>query len=268
MPLRRYLRLPRWSIGLRAASIFPAPSCLVVAGVILALVPGLPRIALPPNLVLLVFLPPLIYYAAFGMSWQAFRDNLREISLLAVGCVVFTTIVVAAAAHWLIGLPWPVAFVLGAIVSPPDVVAPLAIARRLGVPSRITAVLEGEGLVNDATALVLFKFALTAVLTGVFLARGSDDDICSHCRQRNAVGVRRWLGDVALALLGQRAAHRSHAVAIDAFPSVLDPARCRRIGCSCHGDRRFVCRCQRYRAHTLEDATAGNILLGFRHLSR
>ncbi len=146
----------------------PSPIVLVVAGVILALVPGLPRIALPPNLVLLVFLPPLIYYAAFGMSWQAFRDNLREISLLAVGCVVFTTIVVAAAAHWLIGLPWAVAFVLGAIVSPPDVVAPLAIARRLGVPSRITVILEGEGLVNDATALVLFKFALTAVLTGLF----------------------------------------------------------------------------------------------------
>ena len=146
----------------------PSPIVLVVAGVVLALVPGLPQIALPPNLVLLVFLPPLIYYAAFGMSWQAFCDNLREISLLAVGCVVFTTVVVAAAAHWLIGLPWPVAFVLGAIVSPPDVVAPLAIARRLGVPNRITAILEGEGLVNDATALVLFKFALAAVLTGVF----------------------------------------------------------------------------------------------------
>ncbi|MDQ3189271.1 MAG: Na+/H+ antiporter, partial [Pseudomonadota bacterium] len=146
----------------------PSPIVLVVAGAILALAPGLPRIALPPNLVLLVFLPPLIYYAAFGMSWQAFRENLRPIVLLAVGCVVFTTVVVAAAAHWLIGLPWPVAFVLGAIVSPPDTVAPLAIARRLGVPSRITSILEGEGLVNDATALVLFKFALAAVLTGVF----------------------------------------------------------------------------------------------------
>ena len=146
----------------------PSPIVLVVAGAILALAPGLPRIALPPDLVLLVFLPPLIYYAAFGMSWQAFRNNLRPIVLLAVGCVVFTTIVVAAAAHWLIGLPWPVAFVLGAIVSPPDTVAPLAIARRLGVPSRITSILEGEGLVNDATALVLFKFALAAVLTGVF----------------------------------------------------------------------------------------------------
>jgi len=156
-------------VNLAARSInVPAPILLVVVGTAIALVPGLPRIALPPDLVLLVFLPPLIYYAAFGMSWQAFRDHLRPIVLLAVGCVVFTTIVVAAAAHWLIGLAWPVAFVLGAIVSPPDVVAPLAIARRLGVPTRITAVLEGEGLVNDATALVLFKFAVVAVLTGVF----------------------------------------------------------------------------------------------------
>lgn len=156
-------------VNLAARSInLPAPILLVIVGSAIALVPGLPRIALPPDLVLLVFLPPLIYYAAFGMSWQAFCVNLRPIVLLAVGCVVFTTIVLAAAAHWLIGLAWPVAFVLGAIVSPPDVVAPLAIARRLGVPTRITAVLEGEGLVNDATALVLFKFAAAAVLTGVF----------------------------------------------------------------------------------------------------
>lgn len=156
-------------VNLTARSLnLPSPIVLVVVGALLAAVPGLPRIELPPDLVLLVFLPPLIYYAAFGMSWQAFCQNLRPIVLLAVGCVVFTTVMVAAAAHWLIGLAWPVAFVLGAIVSPPDVVAPLAIARRLGVPSRITAVLEGEGLVNDATALVLFNFALAAVLTGVF----------------------------------------------------------------------------------------------------
>ena len=146
----------------------PSPVLLVVAGIVLAVVPGLPRIALPPNLVLLVFLPPIIYYSAFGMSWQAFCKNLRPITALAVGCVVFTTVTVAAAAHWLIGLSWPIAFVLGAIVSPPDVVAPLAIARRLGIPSRITVILEGEGLVNDATALVLFKFALAAALTGTF----------------------------------------------------------------------------------------------------
>lgn len=146
----------------------PSPVLLVIAGIVLAIIPGLPRIELPPNLVLLVFLPPIIYYAAFRMSWQAFCKNLRPIVLLAVGCVVFTTVTVAAAAHWLIGLTWPVAFILGAIVSPPDVVAPLAIARRLGVPDRISAVLEGEGLVNDATALVLFNFALAAALTGTF----------------------------------------------------------------------------------------------------
>jgi len=121
-------------LNLIARSIdVPSPIVLVVAGAALAFIPDLPRIALPPDLVLLVFLPPLIYYAAFGISWQAFRNNLRPIVLLAVGCGVFTTITVAAAAHWLIGLAWPVAFVLGAIVSPPDTVAPLSIARRLGV---------------------------------------------------------------------------------------------------------------------------------------
>jgi NhaP-type Na+/H+ or K+/H+ antiporter len=134
----------------------------------IALTPGLPRVELDPDLVLLVFLPPIIYYAAFGMSWQAFYANLRPIVLLAVGCVVFTTIAVAVAANWLIGMAWPAAFVLGAIVAPTDTVAPLAIARRLGIPSRISAVLEGEGLVNDATALVLFKFAVAAAATGTF----------------------------------------------------------------------------------------------------
>jgi monovalent cation/hydrogen antiporter len=146
----------------------PSPILLVLAGLVLAFMPGLPTVALGPDLVLLLFLPPIIYYAAFGMSWRAFCDNLRPIVLLAVGCVIFTATVVAAVAHWFMGLPWAVGFVLGAVVSPPDVVAPLAIARRLNVPKRIVAVLEGEGLVNNATALVLFGFALTAVATGAF----------------------------------------------------------------------------------------------------
>jgi Sodium/hydrogen exchanger family len=118
--------------------------------------------------VLLVFLPPIIYYAAFGISWQALYANLRPIVLLAVGCVVFITIAVAATAHWLIGMAWPAAFVLGAIFSPPDTVAPLAIARRLRISNRISPVFEGEGLVNDATALVLFNFAVAAVAAGAF----------------------------------------------------------------------------------------------------
>src|SRR5215211_6455247 len=109
-----------------------APSILlVIAGIGPALVPGLPRIELAPELVLLGILPPLIYSAGVAMSWREFRFNLRPITLLAFGCVVFTTCLVAIAAHYVIGLPWAVAFVLGAIVAPPDVVAPLAIARRL-----------------------------------------------------------------------------------------------------------------------------------------
>jgi monovalent cation/hydrogen antiporter len=146
----------------------PVPILLVIAGIALALTPGLPGIELNADLVMLVLLPPLIYFAAFTMSWQAFRANLQPILLLAIGCVLVTTVAVAAAGHWLIGLPLGVAFILGAVVSPPDVVAPLAVAERLGMPRRITSVLEGEGLVNDATALILFNVALVAVLTGHF----------------------------------------------------------------------------------------------------
>jgi len=133
-----------------------------------ALTPGLPRIELAPELVLLGILPPLIYSAGVAMSWREFRFNLRPITLLAFGCVVFTTCAVALAVHGLLGMPLAVGFVLGAIVAPPDVVAPLAIARRLGLPRRIVVVLEGEGLANDATALILYRFAVAAVSTGLF----------------------------------------------------------------------------------------------------
>jgi CPA1 family monovalent cation:H+ antiporter len=146
----------------------PPAILLVVVGVVMALVPGLPRVELVPELVLLLVLPPLIYSAGVAMSWREFRFNLRPITLLAVGCVVFTTAAVAAVGHWLLGLAWPVAFVLGAIVSPPDTVAPLAIARRLGLPRRLVVILEGEGLANDATALILYRFAVAAVMTGAF----------------------------------------------------------------------------------------------------
>jgi monovalent cation/hydrogen antiporter len=146
-----------------------APSILlVIAGIGLALAPGLPRIELAPELVLLGILPPLIYSAGVAMSWREFRFNLRPIALLAFGCVVFTSCAVAAMAHWLLGMPVAVGFVLGAIVAPPDVVAPLAIVRRLGLPRRLIVVLEGEGLANDATALILYRFAVAAVGTGLF----------------------------------------------------------------------------------------------------
>jgi len=140
----------------------------LVTGLALAFIPGLPRIELAPEVVLLIVLPPLIYSAGVAMSWREFRFNLRPIALLAIGCVIFTTWAVAAAVHWGLGLPWSTGYVLGAIVSPPDVVAPLAIARRLKLPHRIMVILEGEGLANDATALILYRFAVLAVSTGSF----------------------------------------------------------------------------------------------------
>jgi monovalent cation/hydrogen antiporter len=146
----------------------PPSILLVLTGVVLALVPGLPTVQLAPEFVLLLVLPPVIYSSAVAMSWREFHFNLRPISLLAVGCVLFTTVAVAAATHWLLRLPWPVAFVLGAIVSPPDAVAPLSIVRRMQIPRRIAVILEGEGLANDATALILYRFAVAAVAVGSF----------------------------------------------------------------------------------------------------
>jgi Na+/H+ antiporter len=151
----------------RRINVAPA-ILLLLAGVALAFVPGMPQVELPPELVLLVVLPPLIYSASVAMSWREFKYNLRPIILLSVGCVIFTAFAVAAVTHYLIGLPWNVGFLLGAIVAPPDVVAPLAIAHRLGIPRRILVVLEGEGLANDATALILYRFAVAAISTGLF----------------------------------------------------------------------------------------------------
>jgi len=123
----------------------PASILLVITGVGLALIPGLPPVELAPEFVLLIVLPPLIYISAVAMSWREFRFNLRPIALLAIGCVLFTAAVVAAVAHYLLGFSWALGFVLGAIVSPPDAVAPLSIARRMQLPRRILVVLEGEG---------------------------------------------------------------------------------------------------------------------------
>jgi CPA1 family monovalent cation:H+ antiporter len=155
------------SVVARRLKIPPA-ILLVITGVLLALIPGLPTVALAPEFVLLIILPPVIYASAVAMSWSEFRFNLRPISLLAVGCVLFTTVAVAVASHCLLGMPWPVGFVLGAIVSPPDAVAPLSIVRRMQLPRRLAVILEGEGLANDATALILYRFAVAAVSIGSF----------------------------------------------------------------------------------------------------
>src|SRR3569833_1821151 len=157
------------AIAVVSRKLHIAPSILlVVAGIAIALIPGQPDVTLAPELVLLAILPPLIYSAGVSMSWREFKFNLRPITLLAFGCVVFTTCAVAAAVHYLLGWQWGVAFVLGAIVAPPDVVAPLGIARRLALTRRLLVVLEGEGLANDATALILYRFAVIAITTGSF----------------------------------------------------------------------------------------------------
>ena len=149
-------------------SKIPAAILLVLIGLALSLAPGLPAMQLAPEFVLLLVLPPVIYSSAFNMSWREFRFNLRPITLLSVGGVLFTAVAVAAAAHGLMGFDWPIGFLLGAIISPPDAVAPLAIARGMEIPRRILVILEGEGLANDAAALILYRFAVAAVGAGVF----------------------------------------------------------------------------------------------------
>ena len=147
----------------------PYPILLVVGGLALGFAPGLPEIRLPPDLVLVVFLPPLLYSAAFFTSLRDLRANLRPISMLAVGLVLATMAAVAVVAHVAVdGLSWQAAFVLGAIVSPTDPLAATSIARRIGLPARVVTIVEGESLVNDGTALVLYRVAVAAVVSGAF----------------------------------------------------------------------------------------------------
>ncbi|GAC1614501.1 MAG: Na+/H+ antiporter [Vulcanimicrobiaceae bacterium] len=147
----------------------PYPIAFVIGGSVLAFVPSVPALQLDPDLVFLIFLPPLLYSGGWLTDWKTFRGNARPIGLLAIGLVIATTGAVAVVAHALVpGLPWASAFVLGAIVSPPDAVAASAVFERFSVPGRIVAILEGEGLVNDASALVIYRFAVAAALTGTF----------------------------------------------------------------------------------------------------
>ena len=199
----------------RRINIAPA-ILLLLAGVALAYVPGMPSLELPPELVLLLVLPPLIYSASVAMSWREFRFNLRPIILLSVGCVMFTAFAVAAATHFLIGLPWNVGFLLGAIVSPPDAVAPLAIARRLRIPRRILVVLEGEGLANDATALIMYRFALAAIMTGTFSLTDATGEFA-------AIVVSEVLFGAAVGWISLRARHYARDPQIEITLSLITP---------------------------------------------
>ncbi|HWK25310.1 MAG TPA: Na+/H+ antiporter [Solirubrobacter sp.] len=168
----------------------PYPIVLVIGGAVLGLVPWLPDVRLDPDLVLVLFLPPLLYSAAFFTDLRDLRANLRVISLQAVGLVLATMVAVAWVAHGLIdGLSWPAAFALGAIVGPTDPIAGTTIARRLGVPRQMVAVIEGESLVNDASALVAYKIALAAAAGSAFSLLDAGWDFAWKAAGGIAVGI-------------------------------------------------------------------------------
>src|SRR3984885_3419696 len=147
----------------------PPAAAFILGGIALALIPGTPDIELDPDLALVLFLPPLLLASAYFTVWRDFRANLRIITQLAVGAVAFTTFVVGVVAHWVEpSLPWAACFALGAIVSPPDAVAAKAVIQGLSLPPRMSVLLEGESLINDATGLVLYRFAVAAAMTGAF----------------------------------------------------------------------------------------------------
>jgi CPA1 family monovalent cation:H+ antiporter len=146
----------------------PAPIMIVLGGVIIPLIPGLPRIEIDPDLAFTIFVPPLLFRTALTTSLRGLRANLRPIALLAVGLVLATTFAVAAAAHRFIGLPWGPSFVLGAILSPSDAVLSIAVARTLRLPRRAISIIEGETLLNDTTAFIVYRRAVAAVVTGGF----------------------------------------------------------------------------------------------------
>ena len=193
----------------------PYPILFVLGGITLGFVPGVPNVELNPDVVLVIVLPPLLYAAAFFSSLRDLRANVRPISLLAVGLVIATTFGVAAIAHAFIdGLSWRAAIVLGAIVSPTDPLAATSIARRLRVPRRVVTVVEGESMINDATALIIYKFAVAAVVSGSFSLAAAGLEFVLSAAGGVAVGlaigwlvsqVRRRLDDapteIALSLL-------------------------------------------------------------------
>jgi Na+/H+ antiporter len=153
--------------GLARRLKVPYPILLVIAGLLVSFLPGMPRIGLDPNLVFLVFLPPLLYSAAWTLSWREFQRNFVSIAMLAVGLVLFTVVGLAmAAGSWLPGFDWKSAVLLGAVVAATDAIAATSIARRVGLPQSIVHILEAESLVNDGTGLLALQFGLAILMTG------------------------------------------------------------------------------------------------------
>jgi len=153
--------------GIAGKVKLPVPVLLLIVGIAIGFVPSIPDVEIDPEIVMLIFLPPLLYDAAFNISFSEFRTNLNTISTLATGLVFLTTAGIAAVVHFIIpGMSWPLSFVLGAILSATDAVAAIGITKGLGLPHNTVTILEGESLVNDASALVAYRFAVAAV-TGI-----------------------------------------------------------------------------------------------------
>src|SRR3954467_14916597 len=189
----------------------PLAVALVLGGMAPALVPGLPPVALAPHLALVLFLPPLLQASAYRTDWPAFRSNLRPILLLATGAVLFTALVVAVTARLLVpALPWAAAFVLGAIVAPPDAVAAASVLKNFRIPKRLIVVLEGESLLNDASSLVLYRFAVGATMAGAvsftdaslsFVTSAVGGAIVGYLAGRGAMWIFTHLEDTLLDIL-------------------------------------------------------------------
>jgi Na+/H+ antiporter len=197
--------IPTFSVIARLIGV-PYPIILVLGALPLGFIPGVPHVELDPDLVLVIFLPPLLYVAAFFANLRELRADGRAISLASIGLVLVTTCTVAVVAHALIdGLPWAAAFALGAIVSPTDPIAATAIVRRLGAPRRLVTMIEGESLVNDASALIAYRVAVAAAIGGSFSLLDATVDFLVAVAGGIAVGlavgkvvaeVRRRLDDV------------------------------------------------------------------------
>lgn len=156
-------------VGLAQKLRIPYPIVLVLGGTAIGFIPGLPVIDFNPNIILMMVLPPILYYAAFGIAFREFQHNWKEIFSLALGLVLFTTLIIGVIFKWMFPeLPWALAFAFGAIVSPPDAISATTILKRFSISPRLISLLEGESLINDASAIVLYKMAVVALLSGSF----------------------------------------------------------------------------------------------------
>ncbi|MEU0373655.1 Na+/H+ antiporter [Streptomyces sp. NPDC006283] len=182
----------------------PPPVLMTLAGIVLAFLPFVPNVELPPEFILPLLLPPLLYAAVQRTSWRQFTANVRPILLLAVALVFVTTAAVAAVAHTVVpGLPIAAAVALGALVAPPDPVAATAVAGSLGLPRRLVSILEGEGLFNDVTAIVLYHVAIAAAVTGTFSWPVAAGELVLSAVVALAVGLALgWLSNKLMGMLG------------------------------------------------------------------